>query len=327
MNDELKKVWEEQKEFNENFYALPTNDKERSLQTKEYVLHLISEADELLRTTRAWKFHRHDSLFMVNRESVKEELADIFKYWVTLCIVWGVSPKEAMESFWRKSMVVRQRYQQEFVKDLTGDIAVIDIDNVLADYTAGFLTWMREKYPRMRGSVERYMRTRQTPGVHFNADSFRIDDGVWQLIKHNFRVSGEKKNLPLIPGASEFLRELRDMNIKIVLLTSRPINEYPNIHADTIEWLKKNDMPFDFIWWSKEKHETLMLHGIRGRVLFAVDDDPAFVIKLSQIGIRTFFFNRLQTFTKMFDASNETIREVANFEPIIEFASRERKTK
>jgi len=285
---DLGEIWDDQLSFNRNFFPAPITFDDRSKQTKEYALHLISEVDELLRQT-AWKMHRGKGTVQENRAAVKDELTDIFKYWISLCIVWGVSPESALDDYWRKSMVVRQRYAEEYMMSLEGPSAIIDIDNVLADYTTGFLDWCSKEYPQMKVLIQSFMLTHKGAEMpYFMATDFHLDEGVWQEVKHRFRTSGGKLNLPVIEGAKEFLHALKERDMKIILLTSRPIDRYPNIYTDTLEWLQKNELPYDFVWWSTEKHEAILMKGIRHSVRFAVDDNFEYAIKMAHCSIRTY---------------------------------------
>ena len=277
----LDEIWKDQKDFNKNFFPPAEDFAERSRQTKEFVLHMMSELDELLRAT-VWKLHRRTDV-LPNREQVKNELTDILKYLISLYLVWDVSPEEALQDYWRKSMVVRQRYAEEYVKNLDGKIVLVDIDGVLADYVTGFIDWISQFYNK--GIAEGFVDRRKW----MNAVSMGLDEQVWQELKHQFRTRGGKRKLPLLPMSKEFLDMCRSLGYKIVLLTSRPIDRYPNIYTDTLEWLKLNNLPFDFIWWSLDKAETVLSKNIRPNIVFAVDDDLRYVTKYSELGIKTFW--------------------------------------
>ena len=134
----LNEMWSEQVDFNGNFFTPASSVSEQSRQTKEFILHLHSELDELLRST-VWKVHRQVGQ-KPNPAQIRNELTDILKYWISLCIVWGVSPEEAVKDFWRKSMVCRQRYSEEFVTNLNRPSAIFDIDHVLCKYADGLLS-------------------------------------------------------------------------------------------------------------------------------------------------------------------------------------------
>lgn len=280
---ELYDMWLDQEEFNQNFFPRPESYPEQSRQTKEMLIHLMSEMDELLRCTE-WKPHRKVNV-QPNMEQVKNELTDMFKYFISLCLIWGVSPKQLMEDYWRKSMVCRQRYSEEFCTQLEGDIALVDIDGVLADYHLGISRWIQKHYPELYNNVEVCIDN----NIWIDSDGLQINDQRWQEIKHRFRTSRGKVYLPLCPNAKEFLDELKASGLKVVLLTSRPIDQYPNLYMDTLEWLRKNNLQFDYLWWAVDKKEAILSKNIRNNIRFAIDDDPKYIGPYSRMGIKCFW--------------------------------------
>jgi FMN phosphatase YigB (HAD superfamily) len=130
-------------------------------------------------------------------------------------------------------------------------------------------------------------------GEFINARSLGIPEDAWQQLKHRFRVEGVKRRLPVFPDAYLFLERMRMDGYKIVLLTSRPIDRYPNIFTDTILWLNENRLPYDFVWWSLDKAERIVqMQDLQPRVRLAVDDDERFVKQFADIGIPTYWLQR-----------------------------------
>ena len=281
---ELSKIWRDQEDFNLNFFPTASTFDEQSRQTKEFTLCVMSELDELLSSIN-WKTHRRKDM-LPNLPQVKSELTDILKYWISLCIVWGITPEEAMQDYWRKSMVCRQRYAEEFVQNLEGEIVLCDIDGVLANYYEGFTRWIYRNRPTLEVPVERCWLNAKALGVH---------EQVWQELKHAFRTSRGKVNLPVYDGAKEFLDACRKKGYKIVLLTSRPIDRYPNLYQETLEWLQNNDLPYDFVWWAIDKGEKILSQNIGGRIKFALDDDPKYVARYKELGIPCHFITPSMT--------------------------------
>lgn len=259
---------------------------ERTARTKEMVLHMFSEADELLRASGAWKFHRNVSV-RENREHVKIELIDMFKYWMIVALIQGITPEELVEAYWTKSMVVRQRYTEEWIRTTYEPSVLVDIDNVLADYIAGFLVWAHTQ-----GYIQtkNFDRLRIIRPAYLYAQTMDIDEGLYTEMKHEFRVSQQHRLLPAMPGARDFLSEIRCLGYQIILLTSRPIHRYPNLYGDTLHWLKLRDLSYDFIWWAQDKGAEAVERLPVNSIMFAVDDEPQFVDQLNSRGIMTFWF-------------------------------------
>lgn len=281
---DMLKVWKDQADFNSNFWPRATEDAERFRQTEKMVLYLIEECSELMKAIQ-YKVHRRDSNWTPNPARIRDELTDIFKYWVSLCQVWGLTPEEMMDGYWSKSMVCRQRYSEEFITHLHRPTAVVDIDNVLADYIRGFAEWAARHRPEYK---EEFFKVARERGW-MSAETLGIPEDVWQDMKVEFRLSGGKRTLPVMPGAHQFLRRCRESGLNVVLLTSRPIDRYPNIYEDTLVWLRSNDLTYDCVWWAHDKAEELLFRGMKPHVKFIVDDDLSFVTSCAIAGMKTYW--------------------------------------
>lgn len=285
------KVWHDQEEFNRQLRSEPcTTVPERLALTKEFMLHLMAECAEFLDACGTWKMHRRPT-GIENREHVREELIDILKYWMTVGQVWGFTPEELAEGYWMKSAAVRQKYAEEWLRGLTRPTVLMDLDNVLCDYITGLGRWLIMHH---LGTVDgRRVQALMTARGYLNGDALGLPPRVWARLKHEFRTSGAKRTLPVMPGAREFVEWCRVQGWAIVLITSRPIDRYPNLYSDTIWWLKKNQLEFDFVWWGQNKAEKLsdmdLTLDVRRHVLFAVDDDPVYIDQYEKIGVPAYW--------------------------------------
>lgn len=283
----LWRMWSDQVEFNNTLRELPTTHEGRTALTKDLVLHLHSETDELLRASGAWKSHRRVEV----RENVKhinEELIDIFKLWLSLAHIYDLHPDKLEEEYFKKSRVVRQRHAQEWNLNLVGSgeqVVVIDIDNVIANYIEGFAQWAY-----LNGWIrpERANLIIQER-LYVNASSLDITPEEYRDAKHAFRISGAHLALPVMPGARAFLKWVRAHGWRIILLTARPIDRYPNLHAETLGWLSQHNLPFDVVWWSADKGELIVDQQMRKQVMFAVDDEWTHVERLASQDITTYW--------------------------------------
>lgn len=314
--DRWDRVWADQQDFNAQIRpVLPQSYEERTALTKELVLHDISESDELLRACGAWKPHRR-VMVPENRAHVIEEMIDKFKYLISIAQVWGVTPAEFLDAYWWKSMAVRQRHSEEFLTTLAGPTVIVDIDNVLADYIGGFANFLdSEGEPEAANMLrtERPYMTAASMAGYFHPER-------WSVVKHEFRVKGWKRILPVHPGAYDFLWWCSRKQYFIVLVTSRPIDEYPNIYADTIHWLKVNQLPFDFIWWSEKKGRLLADRRVVPLVKFAVDDDIEYCAQFLGQGIKTYWLNNGKSVGRLSDG----LIQVPTLQALVEFEEDER---
>lgn len=109
----FEEIWERQLKFNHNFFDEKNSSSEEKQQhTKELILHLLSECDEVLREIN-WKMHRKHDIDQVNTENLVEEIVDVFKFVISLAQTWNVSAAEFMDQFDKKSTVVEQRFEKE----------------------------------------------------------------------------------------------------------------------------------------------------------------------------------------------------------------------
>jgi hypothetical protein len=286
--DRLQEVWEDQRAFNLLLRQPPTSETEMSEQVRDFVLYTEAELHELLRTL-PWKKHRRVPA-RFNEAHMHEEGIDVFKFVISILQIIGLDTlDDVIEAYWRKTAVVRQRYQEEWVHKIDRPCVVIDIDNVLCDYITGFLDWLQQTQKPVPVDFNHLRRTRP----FLNARVMGVTDEEWRQWQHEFRVSGYKRTLPVFNDAYTFLYRMRVDGYQIVLLTARPIDKYPNIFTDTIFWLNENKLPYDFVWWATDKAERLsQVAGFREHVRFAVDDDIRYVEQFAAAGIKTYWLQR-----------------------------------
>ena len=271
----LNKIWKEQKRFNNYFYKNIHKNPEQN--TKEIILHLISECDELLREIN-WKLHRKRDTQII-RSNLIEEWIDIYKYWLTIGMFWGFTPQEFIDEFWRKSAVCQQRYQQEIELDIKNKkVCAIDIDGVLADYPKSFLDFAVENF-----------------GVSWQLESvpecFNKPSLLHSKIKDKYRQSGTKQNIKVISGAQELLNTLKKKGFSIILLTARPYKKYKRIFADTLIWLNKNKLKYDAIIWDENKNERVIKEF--PHLKFMIEDSYQQALRVANLGYKVFLLKGL----------------------------------
>jgi NTP pyrophosphatase (non-canonical NTP hydrolase) len=288
----LRDIWEDQRAFNTLFRQQPKNTEELAAQTSEFVLNTESELHELLRAMK-WKKHRRPAI-RDNQAHLDDELADILKCVMSLLQIHGFTPERAIEAYWRKTAVVRQRYSEEWSGQLTGPCAVVDIDQVLCNFIGGMCAYLRSKFPYQRKLLRRIDNV-ERDALWINGDALELDESDWQNIKHEFRVSGAKRQLPAFDDAAAFLGHLREQGLKIILLTSRPIDQYPNLYTDTLLWLQDHKLPFDYLWWASNKTERMLQDNVHHQIKLVVDDDPNHLAGFARLGIPCYLLRRETT--------------------------------
>lgn len=284
IEDSGREIWDMQKEFNDKFFATkggwPKEDTLVAL-SKEFCLHLIKEATEVLDEMH-FKMHRTKSKEM-DPMNVLEEMVDVQKFLWGWMQVHGFTYDDFLLEFKRKSSVVEQRFAQErSMKELESHPCVlVDIDGVLADWEGGFAQWLTST--RVAGVF-----TCPTAAWAW----YENEAGVLkqEAVKRAFRQSGKKAELDVLPGAKELLQLIRSKSsLKIVLLTNRPYDENFRIYPDTLTWIKKNDLPYDAIIWSRDKGFDAV--KTFRNVYWAVDDKDKNVKRLREAKITTIHVN------------------------------------
>ncbi len=265
----------------------------------------VGAAEEIFEFLRTYdyKVHRRQKLRLQNVAHSHEELMDMFKYWLSIADVAEFPFDRLDEIYYAKSRVVQYRFQEEWLQEINGPSVVVDLDEVLADYITGMCDWattwgpsvlgLQYLAPEMLPWLERLEEIKRTRSW-LNHETVGMSHMDWQRIKHSFRTQGGKASLPVFDDAQAFLRWCKSNGWLVILITSRPVSDYPNILTDTMTWLHKNDLPFDYLWWTSEKTERLEEAHIsmRSQIKFAVDDSARFVGQFSAKGVPTYWLVR-----------------------------------
>lgn len=284
----LHEMWEDQRAFNLLLRQPPKDEQELAEQARDFVVYTESEMHELLRTL-PWKKHRNVSI-PENKAHMHEEGIDTLKCVMSLLQIIGIETLDQLvDVYWSKTAVVRQRYREEWKTKIEDRCIIVDIDNVICDYIGGMILWLSENTHLSVATLNRLRNSRP----YIDAEAVGVPNDLWQTWKHRFRTTGAKRHLPVFSEAVLFLQRMRMDGVQIVLLTSRPIDRYPNIFTDTVLCLDNNRVPYDYIWWSTDKGERILqMEGFRERVLFAIDDDKRYIDQFSSIGVPSFWLQR-----------------------------------
>jgi len=239
--------------------------------TKEYIEYLHAELVEVLNNV-PWKKHRY--LGAADRDNLLEELVDCQKFLWGLMMIWNINPKELGRAFDRKSDVVDQRFKQEHIlpKQVANNkVVIVDIDDVVADWERGFETWVDQL------------------GENFKPEDYakHIDPGLRERLKNRIHSSGGMLELPLMFGSNNAIDMLQKEGYTIVWLTARPVGKHPRLIADTVAWLKKNNLPTEYIYWSDlNKHLFVVQKFPTAAALF--DDHCDTIAHAKEFGIRAY---------------------------------------
>jgi hypothetical protein len=133
---------------------------------------------------------------------------------------------------------------------------ILDIDGVLNNYPHCWLQYIELHNNQKFNTIEEAKK--------------KLGEAEYKKIKHLYRTSGYKRDIPVNPEAPAFIKKLKQKGYKIIIATSRPFHLYPDLKNLTREWLQKNDILFDALEIKSEQ----LLTTYPG-VEFHVDDELA----------------------------------------------------
>ena len=123
-------------------------------------------------------------------------------------------------------------------------VCALDIDGVLNYYPDSWVNFVNTKYGHNFEDLNQMKRA-----LTFKA---------YADYKHTFRKEGFECNAHANQDASFVTKRLRQMGYKIILLTSRPFQQYRSMFVETVDWLKQNDIVYDGIIWERHKHVRVL---------------------------------------------------------------------
>jgi len=157
--------------------------------------------------------------------------------------------------------------------ELTNEKVVsIDIDDTICDSTPFWIEFVNDKL-----------------GTDFdNLGTLKatLPYNEYKKIKKEFRTSGIKLDIPMIEGASDLTRKLKELGYKIIIITARPANEYPELTKITNQWLRDNDIKYDGIIF--DKHKSIKVLEQVPNLEFSVNDHYTEALLLAKWGYTTF---------------------------------------
>lgn len=156
---------------------------------------------------------------------------------------------------------------------------VIDDDGTISDSFPMYVDWLARK-------LKRPLRVEDCTRYDFSD----IDRRAVGMLKVGvFPNARMHRDLPLVPGATEALREIHREGIPVVILTARP----PQNGMVRVTRRHKADhgIPFDLLIFSRRKKAIVKEIRKLGCQVVVVDDDPAVAVAVSRLaGVVTILF-------------------------------------
>jgi len=106
----MESIFSDQKAFNRKFVSYAPDLEAVQRAAKNYVLHLFSESNDFLDTIN-WKFGSKPGAVKLDRERILEELTDIFKFLLSIYLLFGFDTADFEKMYWEKSAKVVEKYK------------------------------------------------------------------------------------------------------------------------------------------------------------------------------------------------------------------------
>lgn len=155
----------------------------------------------------------------------------------------------------------------------------IDVDGTLGEYHRHFL-----------GFAEQWL-GRQIIGQPYDgqqtmAQFMGVSKERYRKIKLAYRQSGLKRAMPVIPGAAELTRTLRQhAKAQVWICTTRPYLRVPGVEEDTRVWLRRHGIQYDDLLMGEHKYSELAKHVGAPNVVAILDDLPELVQRARGVGL------------------------------------------
>jgi hypothetical protein len=116
---------------------------------------------------------------------------------------------------------------------------------------------------------------------------FGVGDDVWHDVKLAYRQGGMKRSMPVYPYARNLAEFIREQGAELWITTTRPYIRHDNIDPDTREWLRRNNIRYDYILYDGHKYGKLRDLVGAERVAMVIDDLREELIEAEMAGFNT----------------------------------------
>lgn len=257
---DFKSMMEAQASYNDKKFGIGISDKEKRDISKDLALNSYNSINRMIEKMRSSNSHPHEDDLIFSS-------IDVLRYVMSMLNLWGVDPDDVSSAFLEKDAYLEIEHESMSRNWEGQPVIIVDIDDVIADFRKTFAQFLEKDYG-LQADVESEQ--------YFFVDEI-LEKGNLnpEKIFDTFIQNRHFRNIPLIPGAKEFLSEMRDRGYWIQLLTARP-KENLKVFYDTYRWLKENEIPFDRIDFTPEKFRWCMSSEYydADAIAFAIDDSP-----------------------------------------------------
>jgi uncharacterized HAD superfamily protein len=157
---------------------------------------------------------------------------------------------------------------------------IIDIDGVLNHYPDTFVNFVNEQLTDDERRVK-------YENLHEIKDS--LPYSLYKTLKRKYRESGYKESLQPRFYSAGLLKMIKAKGYYVIILTARPIHEVNSLLQQTTNWLKRNNLEYDYLTFEKDK-DLEILQKFKN-ISFAIDDNRAIANKIAKQGYKVFLVN------------------------------------
>lgn len=246
----------------------------------------LKEDRDRLNVTNELGLKAYKALSELLHEAAKEDCdqtnltftsVDVLRYIMSILNVWDVNSSDVEDAFKIKDAQLSVALDMSRNEWQNQPVVIVDIDDVLAEFRGTFANFLTERFGiQANPESKQYYFVEEVQQDGFNPEAvFKafVDEGMF-------------RNLPVVPGAVDFLKGLKRKGYWIQLLTARP-KENKKIFYDTFYWLRENGIIFDDVDFSPEKFRwcAASKYYDKGGIYQAIDDSPKHAIEYAKHGI------------------------------------------
>lgn len=160
-------------------------------------------------------------------------------------------------------------------------VVALDIDGTMGRYHEHFLEF-----------AERYLDA-QAAWDYDSSISFRewfklryfVPDDVWHDVKLAYRQGGMKRSMPVYPYAWNLTEYVHSLGAELWITTTRPYIRHDNVDPDTREWLKRNNIRYDYLIYDGHKYGKLADLVGAERIAVIIDDLEEQLVEAQVAGV------------------------------------------
>lgn len=149
--------------------------------------------------------------------------------------------------------------------EIVRPVVAIDIDGTLGDYHGHFALFAKEYFDL--GWVPM-----SWDGLGDWEEHLGLTKEQYREAKLAYRQGGQKRTMPLFPGAQQLTSEVRNQGAELWLTTTRPWLRLDSVDPDTREWLRRNNIQYDHLLYDDDKYLKLSQIVSKDRVVAVLDD-------------------------------------------------------